>query len=409
MPTPASTEPLLSSVGLEGPIAVVGMACRFPGADTPEQFWQLLTAGADLVQEVPSSRWPVNEFYDPQRPLPGKMYTREAAFLDDVAAFDPLFFGISPREAVGMDPQQRLLLEISWEVLERAGLAQSTLVNSQTGVFVGIGAGEYGALHQIEDWTELDTHAVTSGGNSVAAGRLAYTLGLQGPAMAIDTACSSSLVALHLACQSLRIGECDLALAGGVNLMLAPVAHIALSQIGALAADGRCKTFDAAADGYGRGEGAGMVLLKRLSDAERDGDPILAIIKGSAVNHDGPSSGLTVPNRLAQEKLIRCTLAAARISADAVSYIEAHGTGTALGDPIEMHALGAIFGAARPTPLLVGSVKTNVGHLEAAAGIAGFIKTVLALQHRQIPPHLHFHTPNPYIGWASYALAVPTT
>jgi acyl transferase domain-containing protein/NADPH:quinone reductase-like Zn-dependent oxidoreductase/acyl carrier protein/SAM-dependent methyltransferase len=392
------------------PIAIISMACRFPGADTPEAFWQVLQAGMDMVREVPADRWPVADFYATQRPTPGKMYTREAAFLENVAFFDPLFFGIAPREATGIDPQQRLLLEVGWEAIERAGLAQSTLVDSATGVFIGIGRGDYEeATGGIQSVADLDTHVITSNGSSVAAGRLAYTFGLQGPTIAVDTACSSSLVALHLACQSLRMGECDLALAGGVNLILAPFTHIALSQMGALSVDGRCKSFDAAADGFGRGEGCGVVLLKRLSTAERDGDTILAVVKGSAVNHDGPSSGLTVPNKRAQEKLLRQALANAGATADQVAYVEAHGTGTALGDPIEIRALGAVFGAERATPLLVGSVKSNVAHLEAAAGIAGIIKTVLALHHGQIPPHLHFTHPNPYIEWEDVAIAVPTT
>ena len=394
---------------LDEPIAIISMACRFPGAETPEAFWELLRDGVDLVQEVPPARWAVADFYAPQRPTPGKMYTREAAFIANVDQFDPLFFGIAPREAVGIDPQQRLLLEVSWEALERAGLAQSSLVDSATGVFIGIGRGDYeDATGGIQSVTDLDTHVVTSGGNSVAAGRLAYTFGLQGPTIAVDTACSSSLVALHLACQSLRLGECDLALTGGINLILAPFTHIALSQMGALAADGRCKSFDGAADGYGRGEGCGVILLKRQRDAERDGDTILAVVKGSAINHDGPSSGLTVPNKRAQEKLLRQALTNAHVTPDDVAYIEAHGTGTALGDPIEIRALGAVFGATRATPLLVGSVKSNLAHLEAAAGIAGVIKTVLALQHGQIPPHLHFTTPNPYIEWDEVAIAIPT-
>ncbi|MEM7125066.1 MAG: SDR family NAD(P)-dependent oxidoreductase [Chloroflexota bacterium] len=395
-------------LGIDEPIAVISLACRFPGADTPETFWQLLQEGQDMVQEVPNSRWDVDEYYDPQRPMPGKMYTREGAFIDDVDQFDPIFFGISPREAVGIDPQHRLLLEVSWEALERAGLAQEKLVDSQTGVFVGIGSNEYGTMNEISSLAEMDTHTATSGGHSVAAGRLAYTLGLQGPTMAVDTACSSSLVSLHLACQSLRAGECDLALAGGVNLLLTPVSHIALSQMQALSPDGRCKTFDAAADGYGRGEGGGMVLLKRLSQAQADGDTIFAVVKGSAINHDGPSSGLTVPNRRAQEKLLHQALDAAQIMPDQVDYVEAHGTGTSLGDPIEIRALGAVFGSERENPLLVGSVKSNIGHLEAAAGIAGFVKTVLALHHGQLPPHLHFDTPNPYIEWDEYAIEIPT-
>jgi acyl transferase domain-containing protein/acyl carrier protein len=390
-------------------IAVVSMACRFPGADTPEAFWQLLVTGTDMVQAMPASRWDVEAFYDPQRPTPGKMYTRAGAFVDGVEEFDPLFFGISPREATHMDPHHRLLLEMSWEALERAGLAPSSLVDSQTGVFVGIGESDYPLVVQGINAGETDPYAVTSSGHSIAAGRLAYTLGLQGPTLAVDTACSSSLVALHLACQSLHNGECDLALAGGVNLMLTPFTHIALSQLQALSPDGRCKTFDAAADGYGRGEGGAMVLLKRLSDAQRDGTPILAVVKGSAVNHDGHSSGLTVPNKRAQEKLLRQALAAAQVTPEQVSYVEAHGTGTALGDPIEIRALDAVFGTAREQPLWVGSVKTNIGHLEAAAGIAGFLKTVLALQHGQLPPHLHLHTPSPYIEWDKIAIQVPTT
>ncbi|MFN8488410.1 MAG: SDR family NAD(P)-dependent oxidoreductase [Caldilineaceae bacterium] len=398
--------------GMDEPIAVISMACRFPGANTPEAFWDLLCAGVDRVQEIPPVRWNIDDYYDPQRPTPGKMYMREAAFIDQVDQFDPLFFGIAPREATGMDPHHRLLLEISWEAFERAGLAQHTLIDSPTGVFVGIGESSYGGLSNIQDLAYMDTHAATSGGPSIAAGRLAYTLGLQGPTLAVDTACSSSLVALHLACQSLRAGECDLALAGGVSLLLSPKEQVALSQMQALASDGRCKAFDASADGYGRGEGAGMVLLKRISDAQGDGDTILALIKGSAINHDGPSSGLTVPNKRAQEKLIRQALANAQVKPHEVSYIEAHGTGTPLGDPIELRALGAVFGAAdgtkRQQPLLVGTVKTNIGHLEAAAGIAGFMKTVLALHYGQIPPSLHFKTPNPYIEWDALAIAVAT-
>ncbi|MEM7125057.1 MAG: SDR family NAD(P)-dependent oxidoreductase [Chloroflexota bacterium] len=390
------------------PIAVISMACRFPGADTPEDFWHLLSEGIDMVQEVPSSRWDINTFYDPHRPLPGKMYMREAAFMDNVESFDPIFFGIAPREAVSMDPQHRLLLEVSWETLERAGLAPSSLIDSPTGVFIGIGPGDYGAASGGQSMDGMDTHVATSSGHSVAAGRLSYTLGLQGPTMAIDTACSSSLVSIHLACQSLRAGECDLALTGGVKLMLSPFGHVALSQMQALSPDGRCKTFDAAADGYGRGEGCGMVLLKRLSDAQEDGDTIFAVVRGSAVNHDGPSSGLTVPNKRAQEKVLQQALVAAQIAPEEVTYVEAHGTGTPLGDPIEIRALSAVFGAERETPLIVGSVKTNVGHLEEAAGIVGFMKTVLALHHQTLPPHLHFHTPNPYIEWDEFSIDVPT-
>ncbi|MEM7133969.1 MAG: SDR family NAD(P)-dependent oxidoreductase [Chloroflexota bacterium] len=400
------------TIGLDEPIAVISMACRFPGAESPEAFWQLLQEGKDMVQEVPTTRWNVDDYYDSHQPTPGKMYMREAAFIDEVDQFDPLFFGISPREAMNMDPQHRLLLEVSWEALERAHIAPSRLVDSQTGVFIGIGEGDSSVMWP-DDLDALDSLIGTGSGHSIAAGRLAYTLGLQGPTMAVDTACSSSLVALHLACQSLRTGECDLALSGGASLMLSPIGHIVLSQMQALSPNGRCKTFDSAADGYGRGEGGGMVLLKRLSDAEADGDAIFAVIKGSAVNHDGPSSGLTVPNKRAQEKLLHQALKAANITPNEVAYVEAHGTGTPLGDPIEIRALGSVFSSngsssKRDNPLLVGSVKTNVGHLEAAAGIAGFIKTVLAIHHRQIPPHLHFNTPNPYIEWDEFAIDVST-
>ncbi|MEM7125918.1 MAG: SDR family NAD(P)-dependent oxidoreductase [Chloroflexota bacterium] len=418
-PQRVETEIQVRTIGMDEPIAVVSMACRFPGADTPEALWQLLCDGVDRVQTVPLSRWDVDTYYDPQRPLTGKMYMREAAFIEKVEQFDPLFFGIAPREATGMAPKHRLLLEVSWELLENAGIAQETLVESQTGVFLGTSGEDdgYSALNSGQSLVNLDIHTATNSGISVAAGRLAYILGLQGPTLTVDTACSSSLVSLHLACQSLRASECDLALAGGASLMLSPDVHVALSQMQALSPDGRCKTFDAAADGYGRGEGVGMVLLKRLRDAQADGDTIYAVIKGTAINHDGPSSGLTVPNKLAQEKVLRQALRNAQITPQEVSYIEAHGTGTPLGDPIEIRALGAVFCAEddidngqsiRQGPLLVGTVKTNIGHLEAAAGIAGFMKTVLSLYHSVIPPNLHFNTPNPYIEWGDFEIDVPT-
>ena len=396
------------------PLAIIGMACRFPGAETPEEFWTLLRDGVDMVTDMPATRWNADTYYNPTRPMPSKMYTREGAFIANVDQFDPLFFGISPREAVGIDPQQRLLLEASWEALERAGLAPEQLVNSQTGVFIGIGGEEYGALNNVQglsrgtrDLAAINIHAVTNSGNSVAAGRIAYNLGLQGPTLAVDTACSSSLVAVHLACQSLRTGECDLALAGGVSLMISPISFVELSQMQALSPDGRCKTFDATANGYGRGEGCGIILLKRLSDAVADGDEILAVIKGSAINHDGPSSGLTVPNKHAQEKVLRQALSNARLDPAEVSYIEAHGTGTSLGDPIELRALAKVF-QKRTTPLLIGSVKTNFGHLEAAAGIAGLMKVVLSLQYGEIPAHLHLQNPTPHFNWQEMPIQVPT-
>ena len=387
------------------PIAIIGMSCRFPGgANDPEAFWQLLRDARDAVREIPAERWNIDAYYDPDPDASGKMYIRHGAFIDGVEEFDAYFFGISPREAISLDPQQRLLLEVSWEALERAGYAKPPV---QTGIFVGIAQNDYTQRLGYSTDPLNEIHAGTGNGFSFASGRLSYTLGLQGPNMALDTACSSSLVALHLACQSLRLGECEMGLAGGVQLILAPSVTVALSRMRALSPDGRCKTFDAAANGYGRGEGCGMLVLKRLSDARRDGDQILALIRGSAVNHDGPSSGLTVPNKLAQEALIRQALNNAAVEGPAISYIEAHGTGTSLGDPIEVRALGTIFGS-RTTPLMSGSVKTNIGHLEAAAGIASVIKVILALQHEEIPPHLHFREPNPHIEWDKLPVVVPT-
>lgn len=392
------------------PIAIIGMGCRFPGgADTPEQFWTLLHEGISAAAEVPADRWPLDAYYDSnmKQPARAKMYVRRGHFLSQVDQFDPQFFGISPREAVMMDPQQRLLLEVCWETLERAALAPANLVDSNTGVFVGIMNQDY--LHIAAHPLQIsDMYTATGSLLSVAAGRLAYILGLQGPALTVDTACSSSLVTVHLAAMSLRLGECDLALAGGVNLMVAPHSTVFSCLDHSLAPDGRSKTFDAAADGYGRGEGCGMVALKRLSDAMRDGDNIVALIRGSAVNHDGKSSGLTVPNGIAQQKVIRQALKNSKVNATDVSYIEAHGTGTSLGDPIEVESLAAVFGP-REQPLLMGSVKTNIGHLESGAGIAGLFKVVLALQHQEIPPHLHLETPNPLIPWDEISIAVPTS
>ncbi|HEX2909582.1 MAG TPA: SDR family NAD(P)-dependent oxidoreductase [Chloroflexia bacterium] len=403
---------LTHHIASDEPIAIVGMACRFPGgANSPEEFWQLLVNRVDAVKEVPGDRWDMDAYYDPNPETPGKSATREAAFLDRVDLFDAGFFGIAPREAASMDPQQRLLLEVAWEALENAGLPSSKVSGSRTGVFIGITSNDYSQLLlKLEDPAKLDTYFATGNFLNVAAGRLSYVLGLQGPSMAVDTACSSSLVAIHLACQSLRTGESDAALAGGVNLMLSPNGTVTLSTARMLSKDGRCKTFDANADGYGRGEGCGVVVLKRLSQAQADGDKILALIRGSAVNQDGPSSGLTVPNGPAQQALIRQALDRAGLKPAQVSYVEAHGTGTALGDPIELGALTAVLGEERPAanPLLVGSVKTNIGHLESAAGVAGVIKTVLALQHGQIPAHLHFNQPNPHIPWDQMPIKVPT-
>jgi amino acid adenylation domain-containing protein len=404
---------LASAAHSRGPIAIVGTGCRFPGGgDGPDAYWQALLAGVDAIAEVPPDRFDVDAVYDPDPEAPGKAYTRTGSFLEGVDRFDPQFFGISPREARSMDPQQRLLLEVTWEALEHAGIAPGVLAGSRTGVFVGVSGADYAFDRTaVADPAILDGFFGTGLANSVAAGRLSYTLGLQGPSIAIDTACSSSLVAVHLACQSLRSGESDAALAGGVNLILSPQPTIIACRAKMLSPDGRCKTFDASADGYGRGEGCGVVVLKRLSDARSAGDRVLAVIEGSALNQDGRSAGLAAPNGLAQEAVIRGALEDAGIDPLEVGYVEAHGTGTSLGDPIEIRALAATYGQGRPAdaPLFVGSVKTNIGHLEAAAGIAGLVKVVLALQHGELPPHLHVRNPNPYIPWNELPIAVPTS
>ncbi len=393
------------------PIAIVGMACRFPGgANTPEEYWQLLRDGVSAIAQIPPERWAIDAYYDPDPEIPGKMYTRYGGFIDQVDQFDPQFFGISPREAIDMDPQQRLLLEVSYTALERAGQSPHELKGSRTGVFVGISFDDYAKFSlNSGDLTRIDAYSSLGNTRSIAVGRLSYVLGLQGPTMQLDTTCSSSLLAVHLACQSLRSGESNLALAGGVSLMLSPEPMIGFCKLKALAADGRCKTFDAKADGYVRGEGCGIVVLKRLSDALASGDRILALIRGSAVNHDGQSNGLTAPNGAAQEAVIRQAIANAQVKATQIQYVETHGTGTALGDPIEVLALGKVFteGRAKNNPLRIGSVKTNVGHLEAAAGVASLIKVVLAMQHEHIPPQLHFQEPNPYIPWEKLPIAVP--
>ncbi|MGZ4976964.1 MAG: SDR family NAD(P)-dependent oxidoreductase, partial [Methylobacter sp.] len=383
------------------PIAVVGMACRFPGgADTPERFWELLGNGIDAIGPMPTERWRLDDWWSADPNELGKFYTREGGFIDDVDRFDHEFFRLSPREAALLDPQQRLALEVAWEALERAGENASALRDSGTGVFVGIGSQDYQQL--LLDGAPPESIEVYTGtGNTMAfaAGRIAHLLGVRGPALAVDTACSSSLVAVHLARQALEKGEADCAIALGVSLMLSPLAQVYLSRARALAPDGRCKSFDADADGYGRGEGCGAVVLKRLDDALRDGNSILAILAGSAVNHDGASSGLTVPNQQAQTELLRAALADAGLPASSISYLEAHGTGTALGDPIEIHALQEVFGDNRSAenPLYLGTVKSNIGHLEAAAGMAGLIKAVLAVGKGRLPASLHFKRWNPHI------------
>jgi malonyl CoA-acyl carrier protein transacylase len=394
------------------PIAIIGLGCRFPGgANSPEAFWELLHNGVDAIIEVPPDRWDIDTYYDPDPDAPGKMYTRHGGFLNEVDKFDAHFFGISPREAISLDPQQRLLLEVSWEAMENAALSPEKLLGSETGVFVGVMENDYSKLNlQVDHLSNLDAYHVTGNHFSFTSGRISYILGLHGPSVALDTACSSSLVAVHLACQSLRNKESNLALAGGVNLLLSPELTITMCKFKALSADGRCKTFDASADGFGQAEGAGIVVLKRLSDAIKDGDNILALIRGSAINHDGPSGGLTVPNGHAQQALIRRALAKAGVKPAEVSYVEAHGTGTSLGDPIEVRALGAVLGEGRPKDkrLIVGSVKTNLGHLDSASGVAGLIKVVLSMQHEEIPPHLHLNEINPHISLDDIPITIPT-
>ncbi|MGH3561464.1 MAG: type I polyketide synthase, partial [Mycobacterium sp.] len=393
------------------PIAVVGMGCRFPGGvNSPGQYWRLLRDGASGIVRVPAQRWDADAFYSADHTAPGTICTRDGGFLISWQPdeFDADFFGISPREADAMDPQQRLLLEVAWEALENAGITGRVIRGSQTAVFVGSTTYDYSLIATKRRPQDVDPYVPFGNGANFAAGRLAYFLGVHGPAVVIDTACSSSLVTIHLACQSLRRRESDQALAAGVNLILSPENSIACSRWGMLSPDGRCKTFDAAANGYVRSEGCGVVVLKRLSDALAAGDRVLALVRGSAVNQDGPSSGQTVPNGPAQQAVLRAALAAARLAPGDIDYVEAHGTGTALGDPIELDALSGVFGErAGSAPLVLGSVKTNLGHLESAAGIAGFIKAVLSVRHGYIPPHINFRelTPNAGVGASRFTIA----
>ncbi|WP_421844330.1 type I polyketide synthase [Mycobacterium sp.] len=404
----AASPTSLATSATDEPIAIIAVACRFPGAPDADAYWDVLSGGVDAIREIPEDRFDVDEFYDPDQQTPGKIYTRSGGYLDSVDGFDPEFFGISPREAVWIDPQQRLMLEIAWEGLERAGYSPTSLRGSRTGIFVGVGANEYSHLLSGESVENLEAHFITGNALNAIAGRVAFTLGLEGPAMAVDTACSSSLVAVHQASQALHSGDCDLALAGGVNVLLSAASIVAASRARMLAPDGRCKTFDAAADGYVRGEGCGVLVLKRLSDAQRDGDRIAAVIRSSAVNQDGASSGLTVPNGGAQQRLIAAALTRAGLTGGDVDYLEAHGTGTPLGDPIEVQAAAAVYGAGRDPdrPLLIGTAKTNIGHLESAAGVAGLVKVVLALQHDLLPQNLHFQKPSPHIPWDSLPVRV---
>ncbi|MCV7067233.1 SDR family NAD(P)-dependent oxidoreductase [Mycolicibacterium farcinogenes] len=405
---PAKSATAPSVTRADDPIAIVAVSCRFPGAPDPEAFWDLLAGGVDAIREVPEDRFDIDEFYDPDPDVPGKTYTRFGGFLDGIDGFDPEFFGISPREAVWIEPQQRLMLETVWEGLERAGYAPSALRGSRTGIFTGVAANEYAHLLSAEPIDKIEPHFITGNALNAISGRVAFALGFEGPAVAIDTACSSALVAIHQACQALRAGDCDMALAGGVNVLLSPVTVVAASRARMLSPVGRCKTFDSSADGYVRSEGCGILVLKRLSDAERDGDRVCAIIPASAVNQDGASSGLTVPNGGAQQRLIGSVLNRAGLTGADVDYLEAHGTGTPLGDPIEVQAAAAAYGGTREAdrPLLMGSVKTNIGHTESASGAAGLIKVVLSLQHEMLPQSLHFENPSPHIPWDSLPVKV---
>jgi natural product biosynthesis luciferase-like monooxygenase protein len=390
------------------PIAILGLACRFPGAPGARAFWRLLRDRKDAIREVPADRWDVDAYYHPEPGTPGKMNTRWGGFLDAIDLFDPQLFGLSPREAESMDPQQRLAIEIAFEALQDAAIAPSSLRGQEGGVFIGAHLSDYYHL-LLAEGAELGAHTSSGNAHSILANRISYLFDLKGPSLAVDTACSSSLVALHMACRSLRDGESNIAIAGGVNLILSPEVTIALSQAGMMSSDGRCKAFDARADGYVRSEGCGLVVLKRLEDALRDGDPVRAVIRGSAVNQDGRSNGLTAPNGPSQEAVISRALADAGVANEEVSYVEAHGTGTPLGDPIEIQALGSVFSERRSSPLRVGSVKTNIGHLESASGIAGVIKVVLQLEECGVAGNLHLERANPKLGLEVLPIAIPAT